>query len=162
MAWDGDLDLRNGPGVELSVRVGPTTLGDDERGRISSEGEFPRAFLHWSIGAGFRYVPFVAEGTGRNGSARGLSIPFGAEYVVPDGLGVGTLSVAVTNFEENRSGRKLGQCYTVSVLELSWRIGTSVKPTAAPLLEFDKTGYHDAHQRWVRSVAATLSLGFEF
>ena len=163
MGWDGDLDLKNGPGVELSLRIGPTTLREDERGTLSSEGAFPRAFWQWSIGAGVRYIHFVSEDTGRTGSARGLFIPFGPEYVTPGGLGVGaTLSVGVTYFDENGARRKLGQCYTISFPELNWRIGTSVKVTAAPLLELDKTGLHDDHQRWVRSVAATVSVGFEF
>ena len=163
MAWDGELDLRNGAGFEVALRIGPTTLSDEEGWKIRSDGVFPRAYWHWSIGAGARYIPFVAEATGRNGSARGLFIPFGAEYVAPNGLGVGaTLSVGVTYFDENGARRKLGQCYTVSFPELSWRIGTSVKIAAAPFVELDKTGLHDDHQRWVRSVAATLSLGFEF
>ena len=109
MGWDRELDLRNGPGVELTLRVGPTTLRDDERERISSEDAFPRRFWQWSIGAGARYIHFDSRATGRTGSARGLFIPFGPEYVTPGGLGVGaTLSVGVTYFDENGARRKLG------------------------------------------------------
>ena len=34
MGWDGDLDLRNGAGFEVTARIGPTTLGEDERRQL--------------------------------------------------------------------------------------------------------------------------------